>query len=209
MLPALLILLLQVPLKLVSVCCQQPGVLPLIAHPFTKALRCLLWTATGWLLGLKEQNSLVESFLQQLQQSDLLLHVAAILSDATHSIWELQHTDTVASELASAAYIYQDDISETSSSDLQLQHRHVGQLLICMDNLHCHIEAVNYHSKGPRWRELFLPVALPALELSVLTAQHVSTCLELLPARAKSPPYSLWGPLSSASTVVMHSLCRC
>jgi hypothetical protein len=100
-----------------------------------------------------------------LQQSDLLLHLAATLSDATDSIWELQHTadtDTVASELASAAYIYQDDISETSSSDLQLQHTHVGQLLRCMDNLHCHIEAVNYHSKGPCWHELFLPVALPA-----------------------------------------------
>lgn len=119
---------------------------------------------------------MVESFLQQLQQSDLLLHLAAILSDATHSIWELQHTAdivTVASELASAAYIYQDDISETSSSDLQLQHRHVGQLLICMDNLHCHIEAVKYHSKGSRWHELFLPVALPAFCADCTARKHL------------------------------------
>jgi hypothetical protein len=45
-------------------------------------------------------------------------------------------------------------------------------------------------------------VAVPALELFVLTVQHVSTCLELLPKHLVAPPCSLWRVLWLARDAV-------
>jgi hypothetical protein len=79
---------------------------------------------------------------------------------------------------------------------------HAGELCACAINLHRQLAAVKERGDRVHWHELLLPVAVPALELSVLTIQHVSTCLELLPARVILPPKPLWRALWCACDII-------
>ena len=161
--------------------------------------------------------SLAESFLQQLQQSDLLQHLAAAMSHTTHHIWELQSqagSDVLAAQLADSAYDHKQSWGPSSSS-LQQLHLHAGELCGCALNLERQLAALGDRSGSNRWHELLLPIAVPALELSALTIQHVSTCIELLPAWVVLSPKPLWWALWPACdaakqyTVWCFDLCSC
>jgi hypothetical protein len=164
-----------------------------MAQPFALAVRRLLWAGGKLCEDTTSSISMAESFLQQLQQSGLLQHLATVMSRAAHSIWELQSqtsSDVLAAALTDPAYDHTQDC--VPSSSLQQLHLHASRLCACVNSLQSQLAAVRKRSGSERWHELLLPVAVPALELSVLTAQHVSTCLELLPARVTSPPRPLW-----------------
>jgi hypothetical protein len=175
-----------------------------LAQPFTLAVRVLLWQ--GVKLGEDStcSISLAESFLQQLQESGVLQHLAAAMSHTTHRIWELQSqagSDTLSADLADPAYNHK-QVFGPSSSSLQQLHLQAGQLCACVKSLQMQLAAFNRRSDSVCRHELLQPVAVPALELSVLTVQHVSTCLELLPKRLVSPPWSLWRALSFARDAI-------
>ena len=145
--------------------------------------------------------SLVETFLQQLLQ-----HLAAVIAGTTQRIWELQTQADCAvltADLADPAYKHTEDWGPSSSSLHQL-HLHTSQLCAGVWNLQRHIQAACCRSGSDHWYRLLLPVAVPALALSVLTVQHVSTCLELLPARVTVPPQSLWFAMMFARNVAKH-----
>ena len=200
----LLLLLLQVPHKLVALCCQQPNTVQLMAQPFVLAAARLMHDIYSLCTDTSSSISLAESFLQQLQQSDLLLHLAAAMSHTTHRIWELQRqasSDVLAAQLADLAYDGQ-LVWGPSSSSLQQLHLHACKLCACAINLQHQLAALKKRSDSERWHVLLLPVAVPALELSALLCQHVSTCLELLPARVMLPPKSLWTALSIACDII-------
>jgi hypothetical protein len=149
--------------------------------------------------------------LQQLQQSDLLQHLAAAMSHTTHRIWELQSqagSDVLAAQLADSAYDHK-LVWGPSSSSLQQLHMHAGELCACAINLERQLAAVKERGHSGRWHKLLLPVAAPAMELLVLTIQHVSTCLELLPARVILPPKPLWRALWCACYATKHHMARC
>ena len=176
-----------------------------MAQPFALAARILLYKGATLCEDSTGSMSLSESFLQQLQQSDLLQHLAAAMSHTTHRIWELQSqvdSELLSADLADPAYDHK-QVFGPSSSSLQQLHLHASQLCACVKHLQRQLAAFNSRSNSERWHELLLPVAVPALELSVLTVQHVSTCLELLPKRLVSPPCSLWRALSLACCVTI------
>jgi hypothetical protein len=193
-----------VPQKVVSTCCQQPASVQLMAQPFALAARILLYKGATLCEDSTSSMSLAESLLQQLQQSDLLQHLAAAMAHTTHRIWELQsQLDAVllSANLADPAYDHK-QVFGPSSSSLQQLHLQASQLCACVKHLQRQLAAFNSRNANVRWHELLLPVAVPALELSVLTVQHVSTCLELLPKRLVLPPCSLWRALSLACDVI-------
>jgi hypothetical protein len=185
---------LQVPQKLVTVCCQQPNTVQLMSHPFVLAVRCLLFQGGNLCGDTNSSISMAETLLQQLQHSGLLQHIAAAMSVTKAHIWELQTqagSEVLSAGLADPAYEYQKPHINHNSSSLQQLHLHAGQLCACVQHLQDQLSALQNRTNSDRWHRLLLPVAIPALELSVLTAQHVSTCLELLPARVVSPPHAL------------------
>jgi hypothetical protein len=157
--------------------------------------------------------SLVETYLQQLQQSQLLQHLATAISDTAQRIWQLQaraDSAALAADLADPAYKHTQDRGPSSSSLHQL-HLHTLQLCAAAFNMQRQIDAASIRSgsSSHHWHQLLLPVAVPALELSVLTVQHVSTCLELLPAHMTVPPQPLWGAMMFARKVATLTTAHC
>jgi hypothetical protein len=155
--------------------------------------------------------NLVETFLQQLQQSQLLQYLATAVSDTTQRLWELQNraeSAVLAADLADPAYKHIQDLRPSSSSLHQL-HLHTIQLCAIVFNLHQLVDAASTRSSSSssshHWHQLLLPVAVPALELSVVTVQHVSSCLELLPAHVGSPSQPLWRAMMVARKVAKHA----
>jgi hypothetical protein len=179
-----------------------------MAQPFALAVRCLLWQAVEWgdeAAAGTTSSSLLEMLLQQLQQSSLLQHLAALMAATAQQIWELQgqaSAQALAADLADFAYKHKQDWLP-SNSKLQRLHLLAGQLCSAAGNLR--EIAVSRCS----WHVLVLAVAVSAVELSVLTMQHVSTCLELLPAHVSGPPQSLWRALSVASACVNDCMELC
>jgi hypothetical protein len=172
-----------------------------MAQPFALAARCLLWQAVQWgdeAAAGTTSSSLLDMLLQQLQQSSLLQHLAALMAATAQQIWQLQGPESaqaLAADLADFAYKHRQDWLP-SDSRLQRLHLLAGQLCRAVGNLQDII------SSRCSWHVLLQAVAVPAVQLSVLTIQHVSTCLELLPAHVSGPPPSLWWALWTASTCI-------
>jgi hypothetical protein len=125
-------------------------------------------------------------------------------------MWELQsqtECDVLTSALADPAFSHDQDWGPSSSS-LQQLHSHASQLCGCITHLSGLLRLLDTRSDSVRWHELLLPVAVPALELSVLTIQHVSTCLELLPAHVPGPLQSLWRALYYARNTTNQIMWR-
>lgn len=83
----------QVPQKLVSVLFEQPAaVAQHIVQPLALAARCLLLQAAKWgdeAAAGTTSSSQLDMLLQQLQQSSLLQHLAAVMVATARQIWEL------------------------------------------------------------------------------------------------------------------------
>jgi hypothetical protein len=162
-----------------------------MAQPFALAANCLLLQAAKWgdeAAAKATSSSLLDTLLQQLQQSSLLQHLAAVMAATAQQIWELQgqaRAQALAADLADVAYKHKQDWLP-SNSKLQRLHLVAGQLCGAAGNLQ------EVAVSRCNWHVLVQVVAVPALELSVLTMQHVSTCLEVLPAQLSGPPQSLW-----------------